>query len=129
MLTARAWDALAQVMDIGCRLKFFPYEWNRIKRRLNSNISVSHSIIFNFHGFVQLSMLIFSVVQLLLGLGDYTMPPRLRVMNLLWILAYIHGLQGFYELKYKRGGILCISNAVFDYIEEQISIVSGKNNL
>ena len=118
MLTKTASNAVGHVMEIGCFLNFFPYKWNKITRRLEPKITISHNIVFNFHGFTQCFMCLFSVVRFWLGLSEVGMPPRIRIMNMLWILAYIHGIQGFFELKYRKNQILLFSNTLFQYIDE-----------
>ena len=118
MLTKAARNAFRQVLRIGCFFRICPFRWDNFRNRLNPKITKWDELIFNLHGIIQCFMVIFSMVRFWLGLKEKEMPPRIRIMSLVWILAYILGIQIFFQFVFHRRQIVFFTNTLLHYIDE-----------
>jgi len=117
MLTEKVHSSLSAVLTVGCFLRFYPYVWDSKTYRLRMAGKINLFICHVNQCFVlaTLSFMIFWIFQTM----NADVPPRIRIMNFIWILAHGTVTLNSFQFKIRRTEVMAFTNALLEYREEQ----------
>ena len=120
MLTEKVRSTLSAVLTVGCFLRFYPYVWDSKTYQLRMAGKIS---LFVYHVnqcflLATLSFMMFRIFQTM----NADVPPRIRIMNFIWILAYGIVTLNSFQFNLRRTDVMAFTNALLEYREEQRGI-------
>ena len=116
MLSDIAMTAVSHTLSFGCFLKLIPYKWDSINYQLSLPTQKFHMWIFNCHRIFMFILGIIVGIRFLTFVHDKDVPAAIRVLHLVWVLAYFLTNICFLQFQLKRQEIMYFGNLLFDYI-------------
>lgn len=128
MLSLQNTYILCYLLDLGCHLQLFPYQWDPTKKRVLPLLKSQLSI-FQAHSLIMATMTAFSMyrfLQVQYISGD-EFPLSLKIMNSGWIGIYSLATIGLYQFGRHGEEIRTLVNWLLKYVEDQQAAPKGEN--
>lgn len=117
MLTHTGISALYKLLDVGCGLNLFPFEWDT-KEKIVRKARKRNKFYFNIHKTALYGITLFSGVRLIQAMSRGNFPLLYRILNMVWLAAYILTAICFIQFQLKECEILQFVNCLLVYIKK-----------